>query len=131
MLFNQTKRGKMCEFLRNSSFSKLCTTEKQTISSLSLCQFGAGMLAEGKWHKQTEILSCLQTLLTWDCRFKSSSNVTARTLCSRTCSTIFVQRVSLSIKGLIWCFCLNAVTILFVFPGELRCGFGGAILIDI
>ena len=30
------------------SFSKLCATEKQTNNSLSVCQFDAGMLAEGK-----------------------------------------------------------------------------------
>ena len=48
MLFNWTKQDKMCKLLRKSSFSKLCTTWKQTVSSLSLCQFDAWMLVEGK-----------------------------------------------------------------------------------
>ena len=59
----------------------------------------------------------LQTLLIWDSHFNSSSSVTPRTLYSRTCSIRFAPRVSLSIRGLRWCFCLEANTMLFVFPG--------------
>ena len=54
MLFNWTKQDKTCQFSRKSSFSKATysiKTEKQTISSLSLCQFDVGRLAEGRGHE--------------------------------------------------------------------------------
>ena len=70
-----------------------------------------------KLAQQKLISSCLQTLSMWGCHFNSSSVVTLRTLCSRTCSIIFVSRVRLSIRGLSRCLRLEANTMLFVFPG--------------
>ena len=50
MLFNSTKQDKTCKFSRKSSFQATYNikTEKQSISSLSVCEFDAGRLAEGK-----------------------------------------------------------------------------------
>ena len=67
--------------------------------------------------KNTFRATCLQMLSMWGCHFNSSSLVIPRTLCSRTCSVMFVPSVSLSIRGLSWCFCLETNTMLFVFPG--------------
>ena len=53
----------------------------------------------------------------WGCHYNSSSVVTLRTLCSRTCSIIFLSRVRLSIRGLSRYLCLEANTMPFVFPG--------------
>ena len=82
------------------------------------------------WHSKNKFqATCLQMLSMWGCHFNSSSIVIPRTLCSRTCSIMFVPSVGLSIRGLSWCFCLEANTMLFVCPGELPCDFGHTILI--
>ena len=59
----------------------------------------------------------LQTLLSWDRHLISASIVTPRTRCSCTCSMSVFSRVSLSWRGLSWCFWRVAITILFVFAG--------------
>ena len=61
--------------------------------------------------------TCLQMLSMWGWHYNSPSIVIPITLCSRTCSVMFVLSVRLSIRGLSWCFCLEANTMLFVFPG--------------
>ena len=73
--------------------------------------------------------TCLQMLSVWGCHFNSSSIVIPRTLCSRTCSIMFVPSVRLSIRGLSWCFFWKLIPCSLSSRGELPCDFGHTILI--
>ena len=145
---NCSCRGRMSDFL---SFA---VVDREWSSFAARLWRELSFLSEPHWHYSTQQMrnlrvpsistyflswpsknkfraTFLQMLSMWGCHFNPSSIVIPRTLCSQTCLIMFVPSVRLSIRGLSWCFCLEANTMLFQSLsswGILPCDFGHTIL---